>query len=1062
MNKSNDDQLDKLKEYRDTILLAEIGALIHDIGKLSEEFVEHQSKDKKKEAKKNGFPHHLILKRMTRKYHSYKKSKRTKTLLENEDRIHDNFLPNKLINLLNKSDLEIPSIGKCNLGDFIEQHHKPFWGQMKIPVRFLTTPGCDSIDSGIDKGAPIRKQKLNETYISTPYGYEKGRIALNRLKDYRFKFCKVLEKELQEIQNAENSDENQIEVIKDSRNNIIEAAEKYFSKTLGETRRAANDVTLWDHSYSVTSLYKSALAGIILKSNGKLPKPVELKWKILLISLDGLDFWMKSEKIGDILARKKMIEDCFKEVKKLLEEKIPLGNEIYKDENTIAFLVSDKLDLRDKYIEEEINKIFNEISKGEIKPSINLSPVSRGAANLGKTLNELKSHTTPDIQKISEHWEKVEKKKKKNELVDICHVCGLRAIGFPKDNGYQKAKRRNICIECLNRRKNRSKNWIDEERDKTIWMDEVADSNNRVAFIVGKFNLDNWLDGTNLNTIFTKTLFDLQNKNEKGIKVLNGYNDLLEATKQCFIKNNKEDNIEIDGVKIKIEDFLNSIGRDSYCNQPPRKKTPDEYFKALVLNREKEELEEELEPAGEWNIETKAKLLLSFLFRKNPSFARIRRIWDTTLNFWGELNKTFQNSETLQSRQRYEIEFGRELEIIESHTYYLKYSGIFLPTVATSDKKMLIVDTEENIPQAFTEELKENQTKDYSNLDIEVIVYESNKKDTVENSKPVKIERIKKDSEYTPFLNILKTPSAYISVVPADKAFSIVKKIKGKYEKEFSKVRNRLPINISLIFMNKKMPVFVAMDCARRFLNYKKGEEMWKVLGTCDTDLIENKFRKKRLTLKKKDKVFQADINYKLGNGEPDYYHPYYILERGNCPGERKTYFETYNDKKLVHIKDVTREDLINYNTSNFDFEFLDTNSRRFDITFDKDKKRPHTIFKKGPRPYLLEDIDIFKKIWGILEGNNINDTQLNNFESLLISKIEEWGLKDLEELSKNKTFKELVKTSIKNILRIKKEEKREEFNLIYDSVISGMFFDVKELYHSILKRKLGGENEQE
>lgn len=39
----SNDKLKKLVEHRDAILLAELGALIHDLGKLSEEFISNKS-----------------------------------------------------------------------------------------------------------------------------------------------------------------------------------------------------------------------------------------------------------------------------------------------------------------------------------------------------------------------------------------------------------------------------------------------------------------------------------------------------------------------------------------------------------------------------------------------------------------------------------------------------------------------------------------------------------------------------------------------------------------------------------------------------------------------------------------------------------------------------------------------------------------------------------------------------------------------------------------------------------------------------------------------------------
>ena len=54
------DILEKLQTNRDLILLAEIGVLIHDIGKLSEEFIAAKTENGEE------FPHHLILKRQSK------------------------------------------------------------------------------------------------------------------------------------------------------------------------------------------------------------------------------------------------------------------------------------------------------------------------------------------------------------------------------------------------------------------------------------------------------------------------------------------------------------------------------------------------------------------------------------------------------------------------------------------------------------------------------------------------------------------------------------------------------------------------------------------------------------------------------------------------------------------------------------------------------------------------------------------------------------------------------------------------------------------------------------
>ena len=50
-----------------------------------------------------------------------------------------------------------------------------------------------------------------------------------------------------------------------------------YSHALGETRIPANDVTLWDHSYSTASLYKSLLCQDLI--NGPV-KPENSNWRL--------------------------------------------------------------------------------------------------------------------------------------------------------------------------------------------------------------------------------------------------------------------------------------------------------------------------------------------------------------------------------------------------------------------------------------------------------------------------------------------------------------------------------------------------------------------------------------------------------------------------------------------------------------------------------------------------------------------------------------------------------------------------------------------------------------
>ncbi|MFQ6118514.1 MAG: hypothetical protein ACE5KE_01355 [Methanosarcinales archaeon] len=475
--------------------MAEIGALIHDLGKLSEEFVESKSEGSNKE-----FPHHLILRRFISGNDPYvapgnsikdvvlfflnnynfdqlplkdsselnntlnnikkelqnnskqnrlksdfwkefsiiqgnlqkgkpnnmqsdieavfskirgKIKDKLKNQIKGEKLISTNFVDNTLKEILIgnwKDNFYLPFVNQKeqlnNFADFIEMHHKTWHFELPFLVKLLKAPpGCDGVDSGIDKGTPARKQSLKETYISTAFGYEKDKIDLSKLAYHRNEFCNVLADELQKVIDEKNKNGDVENIIIEARNKILDAARKHFPKALGETRRAANDVTLWDHSYSVASLYKAALAGILIeyesssdKQNYKLPDPKGMKWRILYINFDGLEFINKGLKIGDIRGRKAILDKTLDEVRKLVEVDFPIGNEIYRDENGIYFVVPDfKNDLETKFetsLTRKIVDIFQCKKKleGEIIPNIEISSKpSRSLTTLAKYIDNAKN-----------------------------------------------------------------------------------------------------------------------------------------------------------------------------------------------------------------------------------------------------------------------------------------------------------------------------------------------------------------------------------------------------------------------------------------------------------------------------------------------------------------------------------------------------------------------------------------------------------------------------------------------------------------------------------------------
>ncbi|MCD6231897.1 CRISPR-associated protein Csx11, partial [Candidatus Aerophobetes bacterium] len=306
-------EINKIKNNKEAILTGEIGALLHDIGKCHPDFI-----------KKNSIEH-----------------------IENFDHANiDEFLKPDLVSLIkhNKFDIKIDT-KTTNIYRLITKHHNKTNNEI---IKLLKK--CDQKDSADDKGVVRKKQSIENTTISSPFGYTKEKIDLNCLQK---RFGDLEDSLIGLFRNYVSETVN----MGCFRETLINNLKITFSHALGETRIPANDVTLWDHSYSTASLFKSILAAIVCGAN---MDSQNLNWRIFGICWDGMEFINRGRKIAEIQARSEVIENIKRELKKKFENEIPVGNVIYEDTNGIYFTFPN-LDNKSKELAKECAKEALEI-----------------------------------------------------------------------------------------------------------------------------------------------------------------------------------------------------------------------------------------------------------------------------------------------------------------------------------------------------------------------------------------------------------------------------------------------------------------------------------------------------------------------------------------------------------------------------------------------------------------------------------------------------------------------------------------------------------------------------
>lgn len=871
-------QLDILAQNRNALLLAEAIGWLHDYRKCSDEQLKTQAANLSKE---QGLPHseakapnslsskHSLLVNVILQLTIVQSSARSVTNL-----LHDDTWKNDL------------------LGQFLCRCHG--------------TAHFDKQDLAKDYG----KQDYPGVQISSPFGFESDIPSglTNKLWDLPW--------------NALGS------YTAQQRESFRAAVSNLFSQAVADTRRPINEVDLWNWGLLVGALYKAALAGVLL--TGNTPTDRDLRWRLLSIRVDGLKYLLNAARIPDLLARRDLLSSSLDNVRDLLEVTYPLGSEVYRDEDGSVYVVPDvaglleRTDAQGISLRMLIEQAFEQGAVkdnaalrlgGEVTPHIELeqtpwwgqdpgwpSSSNDKLPNIAGFLSR-KVTSPPKADQIRQSWQ--------GEAADICTVCGLRPEG-PS----QKAIDRNVCDICEQRRADRSKQWAVSETEKTetIWTDEVADANGRLALIVGRFDLTHWLDGSLLESLLLVGPHDPQN----------------------------------------------TTGKDPVS--------------------------------------------------KTPSFSRLRRIWETTRRFWKKTqDDIFQ--ELTDARRRLKVYFDPNLNLGLYHVYDLMIgptdlSVVWVPPQGDEEGFLISADN----PGYISHQLGAKTAVFSSPAASAIFIEDHLREHFVENSQQltlhnpdaqgsqndITVRRIDyQETEYATAIPILVEPRTFMMIVPADKSLKLLRKIKKKYECEMGKVRDRLPLHLGIVYASRRTPVRAILEAGRSMLEYPTSQQVWTVKPKPDGDAGNVAV----LELERNGHQITWRVPLKMGDGSTDdRWYPYFLLEtdgddskadEANRRAVKITWPAQSNQEEkrwVVHAADLRDGENICCWPSTFDFEFLDTTARRFEIHYGTDGRRPG----RRTRPFYLEDLGRLKELWRYME-KGLTKTQRHQVVRTIEATRETW-----------------------------------------------------------------------
>ncbi len=977
--------LDKLKAKREDIIKGEIGALLHDIGKLHSKFYQKHCEGGTGEY----YPHHKIS--------------------------NTGIISRDLIDLLKGTIFVIDSVN-TNLLDLIENHH---------PKRNEDTPGdlasllikCDRIDSGDDKGVVRKNQPINNTIIVSGFGKEKPRIDLNCID----KYLKELDENLTNAFNLYLNGKADIFCFRDA---VITSIKEPFTSALGETRIPANDVTLFDHSFSTASLYKTQLARAVLENEIKSTE----EWRVFGIFWNGARFMSRARKAADALNRQEIINEVKKELKQLFEVEYPIGNTIFEDADSIFFTFPafDKLDELAKECMIKAVDIIRTKSNSDLWPICALSQPRRSPTVIAEMMEFFETKKGIEKQSSvlyidSENIYSMDNPPLEfkipygNKKYDICPVCRIRA---------KKEKYHDTCDACLERRRGRIKGWA-ENRNKTetIWMDEVADENNRVALISMEFGIKDWLNGKWLQSLWVQTIQDwIDNLKNSPKQLRNIENSILKN--EGIIKNDISELNVVNAIKL-----LEVIATKPKDKETQRKDAFLTFFNKGEAPDDQELTDsiKDIENRSTINGEIQYKLF-NYLFNKHPSPARLRRVWRETEDFIQTLQNNIHERVFPLESKRLILEEETQIspkDLSQSPTWKaIEISGLNPDTFQIVQINDTGFTTITNLSEY--EYRNGNKDKMLKGFDAVKKAIESSKKLKIINEEDkegkspawIQIKNVKPEL-YIPTITILKSPYQFQMLMPASSVPEVLEAIKSRYDKCFSKVNGKLPINVSVLVANRVFPLYVLLESASRML---RNHESFGVAHEMEP--------------------------YWIINGEKiDPYYSFYPTDENISP------------EKLISVQKGKKFFL---SPGYFDFDFLGGTADMSRIFYSGNKKPQRDSINYGwikPRPYYFYRIKDILKLRIIL--NKLTRTQVNGIEQALVAKLERWN--EYTDHDKDKVFREFGKNVIvhaftpKNWWNMPKNDR----DLIEVAIDSGLLLDTIQFFNHVLKVKIGSDENE-
>lgn len=740
-----------------------------------------------------------------------------------------------------------------------------------------------------------------------------------------------------------------------------------FVSTLAETRLPNNDVTLWDQSYVAAALFKSAAAGLVLfpvANWQNLNLKSQTRWRVLTVAFGSEQYEARAVRIGDWAGARQQIESFLDEVCRLVEVELAVGSLLYRDDEALAFsFPGQRFDsAADGSLDDAAAEALRAAIEGRIDALARdrhfetppLCRVSASTRSLIPMAAELQAARRAIAVPIHRSWT--------IQPVDeirghVCPVCRLRFNGKPERRRANVSKQ-HPCKVCRDRRKGRLDTWLTSGRD-TIWVSEVADENDRVALLTFSFDLDPWLDGTRIDSLRAQSIADWRRFNAT---LGNQDNPIASDAPYRWL---------VDHIEQLVRQPMQAVQSDAVMRslQAGFQHEPDwtTFYDKVVRDRS---------DAPAWDDpglddRTRALWLAHQLFRKNASPGRTYRFWRTAEGFFTELLPRFRemassNLNRWRTRRLVLTANGAGQQQWEDReTYAGRHRDAPFEVLYRASSNDFVTIC--NLARVLGEhESSASLQAELRNEPLKLTGDDGEERLLI----PASVRDAPGLGAYPPFIVLDQSPVRFRVLVPLSAANACIDAAVRKWEDEFARVWDRMPLRVGVVAFPRMTP-FQAVIEAARSVEEQLGDfdtEWWRVVEARTREGVAS------LSLARPDGGCEQEVvPSRLPDGRVNAFYPFLRAEDATVRHARD--FATAGGRVYRNVLDLQPGDGVNVAPSRFALRFMDSTAVRFEPV----------------RVSYLAEWRRLREVWALLEREAPSMTALRAAWALLATTKETW-----------------------------------------------------------------------